>query len=438
MTQVFSAVSCIVNSLLILTILKCIVDDSFSVKKPWLVICLAVFLGIAGGFADTHLGGNFVTGPTNMFFPLMIYLLNGKKNLLRRCGKYLLGFLFFMAVQLISVFIGLIIMPNVVVVNVFTLQMLIISSVVNIMVLLILSWVSIKKKIYIVFSKTEWFLLLAVVVIISMLINSYSISGEIDVISTENLPETLRVIINYSLLYVVIFLYLFFIVSLISGKITSHFKKIGEISQAHMEQQLEYFSAYREAQEETRRFRHDMKNHFLYLHALSQEKKIDEMQDYIDTLAESWQDIPFLVSTGNPIADTVIHGKGYLFEQNDIVFRLDGAFTSKLEVSPIDLCTIFANAIDNAVEANIKFSDSKERYLNIFIKSSNNHYLISFENPVIAPVHIVDNHVETDKKGDQHGYGLRSIERSADKYGGYLQLNNSREGVFVLEIVIPK
>jgi len=49
MTQVFSAVSCIVNSLLILTILKCIVDDSFSVKKPRLVICLAVFLGIAGG-----------------------------------------------------------------------------------------------------------------------------------------------------------------------------------------------------------------------------------------------------------------------------------------------------------------------------------------------------------------------------------------------------
>jgi len=217
-----------------------------------------------------------------------------------------------------------------------------------------------------------------------------------------------------------------------------HFKKIGEMSQEHMKQQLEYFNAYREVQEETQRFRHDMKNHLLYLNTLNKDKKIDEMQEYIRTLAESWQDIPFLVSTGNHVVDTIIHGKSYTLEQNNIPLKLDGIFTSNLEISPLDLCTIFANAIDNAIEANQKCPDIASRYLNIYIKSSNNHYFISFENPIIEPVQITDNHIETDKKGDQHGYGLRNIESSAVKYGGYIQLNILQEKVFILEIVIPK
>jgi hypothetical protein len=190
-------------------------------------------------------------------------------------------------------------------------------------------------------------------------------------------------------------------------------------------EQLKYFSEYKETQEETRRFRHDMKNHLLYLQALSNENKMEEIQSYLQGLTEKWEELPSLYTTGNVAIDTIINAKQFLFQNNQIDFSLSGNFTNKLKISPLDLCIIFANAIDNAIDANI-YLDDTARYLTFDIKMSHNYYLVTLENPVSTIVTRRNNRVTSLKKDtDNHGFGLLNMEQTLKKYDGYMNIKST-------------
>ena len=440
MFQLFSTTACIIDSILILAVLKFIVDDSFFIKRPWLVISLIVILGCIGGFFDAHAYlfiGNAATSSVKTFFPLLIYFLNSKGRIIRKCSRFFVALLYYISISMLSGFLEMIFMTEVVMLEANNTQFLIFTNIVNTLAIFLLYHFCNKKKIHISFSRMEWVLLFGVNMVAFILLDYYGIVEETD--WTGNTPpEIIRIVINHSVLYAVTFLYLFFIVSLVTGKIARHFRKVGQLTQEHMQQQLEYFKVYRTTQEETRQYKHDIKNHFLYLNTLVRDDKTEEMKEYISSLSDQWENLTQLIRTGNDVIDTIIYGKSYLFEQNHINLTVEGMFVSDLHVEPVDLCTIFTNAIDNAVEANIKSLDDADRYIRINIKSSRNHYLIVIENPISGQLHISNNHISTDKEDEYHGYGLKNIKQSIIKYGGSYLLKTTPDSVFVLELIVPK
>ena len=440
MLQIFSTISCIIDCLLILIIIQYLADDRFYMKKPLLTILIAVCMGIFTGFVDSYFSGSILAFPVQVLFSLSVYLLSIKGDIIRKLGRYLLAILCFLTVKVLASFVMMIFMTDEVVITIINTQFFIVSSIINLAVIILLYYFSNKKKILIQFSKIEWFLLLTLLIFALALLKSYIMFLDMEInnieILSDNSPEIVRVAINYSVLYFAVFLYLFLLTSLVTGKITSHFRKARKLTQEHMLQQLEYFKVYRTTQDETRRYKHDMKNHFLYLNALSHDNKIEEMKEYIASLSDHWENLTQLVSTGNDVVDTIIYGKNFLFEQNHISLSVEGMFVTDLKIDPIDLCTIFTNAIDNAVESNIKCPDDENRYLNIHIKVSRNNYLVSFMNPLNTKLHIHNNHIETDKEEDYHGYGLKNIEHSLAKYGGSYQIKTTQDRTFILELII--
>ena len=433
MTQAVQIISCIIDIVLIIAVIRFIVDDSFCMEKLGLMI--AVLVCSFGIF--TFLGSHYLGISTTMIgirlgLPLIAYAAFGQGSLVKRCGKYLLALLFFSSAEILSIFIEMMIVTEVFGMTATKNRFSVISIIVNLTAIIFIYYICEHKRTKINFSGTEWALLLLANSVTFMLLVAVGYSRQIPFMDKIT-QEFLQVIIKYS----VIFLYLFFVISLVNGKVAEHFKVVGQITQENMEQQLEYFKAYKNSQEEIRRYKHDMKNHFLYLSALSNDNKIEEMKEYINSLSGQWESIPQLRSTGSTVVDAIIYGKSFLFEQNHIILNIEGQFISELKVEPIDLCTIFTNAIDNAIEANAKCPDDGKRHLQITIKSTQNHYLIVFENPINVAVNIDNNHIETDKQGDNHGFGLENIERAILKYGGTLKIEASTE-VFTLEAVIPK
>jgi hypothetical protein len=347
-------------------------------------------------------------------------------------GKFLLALLFFSSAKILSMFVEMLIIPDTAGRLTNSLPFLIISILVTLVAIISIYYLCGRRKMKIAFSGNEWGLLLLANAVTFMLLVAVGYAKRIPFM--DMIPqEFLQIVIKYS----VIFLYLFFVISLVNSKVATHFKEVGQITQENMEQQLEYFKAYQNSQKEIRRYKHDMKNHFLYLSSLSKDNKTEEMKQYIDSLSGQWESIPQLHSTGSTVVDALIYGKSFWLEQNNITLTIEGQFTSELSVEAIDLCTIFTNAIDNAIEANAKCSDDEHRYLKIIIKSSQNHYLIVFENPVNAPVTITDNSIRTNKAGAGHGLGLANIERALMKYDGSLKID-STDNIFILEAVIPK
>lgn len=179
-----------------------------------------------------------------------------------------------------------------------------------------------------------------------------------------------------------LFFTIFFFGAFVKGKNADYYRAESKEHRRYIEAQLEYFESYKAAQAETIRFRHDMKNHLLTLQSLGKEKKFDTMMRYFDTLLSKWEHTQTLLHTGDDIVDAIVHAKRAALERAHIALRVEGHFIGGLAAPAVDIGTIFANAIDNAEEANRQIADPSDRFLQIRIKSNENFYVITFENPM--------------------------------------------------------
>ncbi|MDR2572256.1 MAG: GHKL domain-containing protein [Oscillospiraceae bacterium] len=137
--------------------------------------------------------------------------------------------------------------------------------------------------------------------------------------------------------------------------------------------------------------------------------------------------------TGNVAADALIADKQSHAAESNVKIRFMGVIPSEY-VSSLDICVIFGNALDNAIQACTEVPDEK----NISVASDmrNGFLFISISNPVKEDVLIRNNIVTTTKTDkENHGIGLVSISRTAQKYGGKMELY-CKDRVFTIEIVL--
>lgn len=248
--------------------------------------------------------------------------------------------------------------------------------------------------------------------------------------------STLSPLLNL-IIGITILLDIFFLFAFIKNKTSAYYRTTNQVNLQYMANELKHFQAYRDSQLEIRRYRHDMKNHFLCLQALCREQKFEALSSYIDTLFASWQETGPVYHTGDDIVDSILNGKAQMLAEQQIRLEVSGHFGNALRLSPLDICTIFANAIDNAMEANVKIAAPQERFLQIQIRSNQNFYLIAFRNPIASPI-TVDRSmiIPSSKKGANHGFGLRNMKLAAKKYQGHLTVDIN-DHIFSLEIILP-
>jgi|GEM_PF-2764887 len=423
-------VSCITDTILFLFMLKYIADTMiFFSKRTYLSI---IALALIGAILDTLTNSNMGMMSVIILFPLCLQFIHSEGSIIRKISQYGFILLLYISLSILSVFIELILISSLFGESDTNLRFLLITIAINTLIILGIWKLCSKQNLRIWFSFRDKLLLLFVN-IVTFLILAAVIQFNQQILAKDMKEQILIIVLNYS----VILFYIFFVLFLVTGKVASHFKEIGRISQNHMAEQLKYFSSYKAAQEETRQFRHDMKNHLLYLQALSNENKTVEMQSYIQDLTAKWEESSTLYTTGNDVVDTIINAKQFLFKDKQIAFYLSGNFIDKLPMTPIDLCTIFANAIDNAIEANDYVAKNTTHYLNFDIKTSHNYYLVTLENSIATSVTIKNNRVISSKKNIRnHGFGLSNIEQTLQKYGGYMKLTSTPKK-FILEMVFP-
>lgn len=239
------------------------------------------------------------------------------------------------------------------------------------------------------------------------------------------------------LIIVTVLLNFLFCLLIFRNKVSSYYKTMYQLNNQYMEMELRYFSIYKDSQTELRKYRHDMKNHLLCLHTLCEEENYPEIKRFVQNLTDGWQDLNPFYHVGNDIADAIINGKSYLAKEHGIMFDISGSFHSGLSLSALEICTIFSNAIDNAIEGNLRIDDKSKRYINIEIKQTDNFFVVSFENPLSAPVEVSNNTlIPSTKNATDHGFGLLNIKNTAEKNGGYIELDTEKP--FILTVVIPR
>ena len=275
------------------------------------------------------------------------------------------------------------------------------------------------------FQKRHWALMILTDILTASVVFSIAFSNEAESAGGtvgryfSVLLGTVTILVNGAL-----YLYL------LKSRTAGYYRREGELNRRYMEEQLRYFRAYKETQEETRRFRHDVKNHLLCMEELSRTGEWVQLSRYIGNLTDQWRQLPRLFYTGNDVVDAVVNGKMFLLSEKAIELRLEGRFNTELPQEPADLCCIFSNAIDNAAA-------SGTDYLDISIRRAANFYLITFRNACGNVLNRENGKIVTGKKDrENHGFGLLNIKRAAEKTGGYMEAHGD-EHCFELQVTLP-
>ena len=106
-------------------------------------------------------------------------------------------------------------------------------------------------------------------------------------------------------------------------------------------------------------------------------------------------------------------------------------------MSPIDIVTIFSNALENSIEAVSKL-ESKNDSITVRMHDYDTWLAISIENGYTGKIRWNGDRMATTKPDSvEHGYGLANIRNVVEKYGGNVT-TEAREGTFILTLLFPK
>ncbi len=201
-----------------------------------------------------------------------------------------------------------------------------------------------------------------------------------------------------------------------------------------LERQYEQYIISKESIDIINRKYHDMKNIISVVRA---EKDSDKKNEY---LKEIENDIKFYEAqnkTGNKILDTIITSKALVCTAKDIQFTCiaDGKLLDFMSVS--DICSIFGNALDNAIESARNITESSKRLIKVAVYRQNKFLLIRFENYYENDLKFENGSFLTTKDNkDFHGFGIKSIKRAAERYGGTITVTTDNNW-FLLVVLIP-
>ena len=208
--------------------------------------------------------------------------------------------------------------------------------------------------------------------------------------------------------------------------------------EAYLAAELEYIGQYKRSQVETRAFRHDIKNNLALTQMMLEEGHTDEAKEHINDMLGNVSALSPKYITGDEMLDLIISMKAGRMDELGIKFTLDGVADGGLNIKPMDMCSIFANALDNAIEA---AQSCETPYVDFNIKRTDKFFVIKITNSSSKKVDIgklMSSSGYTSKKDkDHHGFGLMNVRHAVENCNGILKAE-SEDTSFTLSIMMPR
>lgn len=198
-----------------------------------------------------------------------------------------------------------------------------------------------------------------------------------------------------------------------------------------LEMQRNYYKDRIRDEERVRSAYHDMKNHLLLLQA--QAGNGQEVQKSIQELKDQIQEYENYHHTGNEFLDIIIRDKAKAAQERKIDFSAVISFEAGFFIEPLDISTIFGNALDNAIEASEKLPEDM-RLVTVRANRVRNILIIIVENNTASTS--IETTGTTKKDTFAHGFGLSNLKNAVEKYDGQCS-TKLENGTFTLKIAIP-
>ena len=208
------------------------------------------------------------------------------------------------------------------------------------------------------------------------------------------------------------------------ARLSSHVETMREL----VHQQRVQYEASKESAQIINEKYHDLKH-------LLQSFRGTVPQEQLDALKHSIAAYERPANSGNEVLDVLLAEKIGICQQRNIVLTCNLGQTDFSFVEELDLYSLFQNALSNAINAVSSLPQETERFISLSAARDGNMLTIHMENPCEENIAFVDGLPQTKEDKDWHGFGMKSMNRVAEKYNGMLTVEQ-RGKLFFLDILL--
>lgn len=186
--------------------------------------------------------------------------------------------------------------------------------------------------------------------------------------------------------------------------------------------QKSYYQELENNQQTVRRMRHDMKNHLGIVETLLRERKYETVQEYLHSLDQEFVSHT-KVYCEDPVINAVLNVKMQNAESAEIACQYLVDINGQLPMEDMEMCTLLANTLDNAIEASVKIADIRKRWISLKVRCRNGNLSCEIENVKENKITEKNGLFETDKSDSSvHGLGLRSVTQIVKRHNGTIKI----------------
>jgi len=207
------------------------------------------------------------------------------------------------------------------------------------------------------------------------------------------------------------------------------------LMQQRTDMQYNYYQQLEIEYKKSQNIMHDIKNHIKVLERLYQSGQNAEGLEYAERISEIVEGLGMKFKSNNRILNIIVNEKIRICKDGHIDFtylveNIDLSF-----ISDMDVTTIFANLLDNAIEACNKIVDETKQ-ITLRVYQFNNMIIINLINSIDnAPVQ--DEGKLISSKKNHKAIGLSNVSAAVEKYDGDINIEIEQKN-FSVSIMIPK
>ena len=227
------------------------------------------------------------------------------------------------------------------------------------------------------------------------------------------------ILINMVLIFIICII-LIYIFNKIVNVMTENARQKFLIKQSeYYEKQIE---ADRKHINNTRKIKHDMKNHMYAIRNMAKNNMSKDIITYTNDILGKIEGEKVYINTGNYLIDGILNVKFEEIKNQGIDFKYDVKMPEGIKLPEFEVITILGNLLDNAIEGVGSIKDN--RYIEVFISYKDSNLLIKIVNTFDGLV-IKDNKGFVSRKGEKayHGIGLENVREQVEKNNGYMNID---------------
>lgn len=199
-----------------------------------------------------------------------------------------------------------------------------------------------------------------------------------------------------------------------------------------LKMQLKHLDEILITQKQIKKFKHDFNNYTIGLQAYIDDHDFQGANEYINNLKGTFTTGEDIVETGNTALDTILSTKIATAKSKGIAVDTKIQIPEKISIDPIDICIIFGNSLDNAIEA-CERSHLTDKKIGITILCKDEAVFCKVINTALESKNSLLHTSKSDRKN--HGFGLENISTALSKYNAVPSIERT-DTEFILKFVI--